>query len=238
MTKTATIIRHSYKPPCYLEDVLNDLGFEVTDIVSPTHDYSGFDPLKPDLVYIAGGGIAVYQADIYPFLNTEMDIIRARYAANKATIGICLGGQLIAKALGGDVYRGRNGLEYAWHKLNLRDEAANHPVRHLCGSNTNMFHWHQDQFEMPEGATHLASSDQYPNQVFEMNEKTLGFQCHPEVKEKLLYEWSVRLVDVLTGDNPLMSVTEFRESSEKYSGQLNKQVRLFFTEWLERAGIL
>lgn len=215
--------------------VLDARGYKLERIVTPSYDFSNFDALAPDLLYVAGGPVGVYQKNEYPFLQAEIDIIKKRVAARRPTIGICLGSQLIANALGADNFKGRQGPEEGWHPLTLKDEGKNHPVRHLSGEHTQMFHWHGDTFSFPEGAVLLASSEKYPHQIFEYDECTLGLQCHTEVNNDVLKEWEVSLVsELMSDDNEIMSLEEFRTAREKHGPILKAQTEKFFHEWLEK----
>ena len=124
---------------------------------------------------VMGGPIGVYQADDFPFLKTEIEMLKERIAADKPTIGICLGSQLIATALGATVVKGDAGMEMGWSPLMLTDEAKGTEAELLCGSKTNMLHWHGDTFDMPEGATLLASSEKYKHQIFVYGKISLAY---------------------------------------------------------------
>jgi len=190
-----------------------------------------------DLVMVMGGPIGVSDARYFPFLKMEMDLLRQRIEAGKVTAGICLGAQLMAAAMGGDVYKGETGPEIGWGQITLSPDALGHPARHICQPQSNMFHVHGDTFSLPEGAALIASSTQYPNQIFEIGTHALGLQCHPEVTETSLEEWYVMMHKDFTGANAAQPIDMTRNDAAKYAPTLVQQNAKFFTEWLERAGL-
>ena len=112
--KTAAIIQHiAIETIGTLGPVLEKLGYSSTVYLAGRDNLADLDPLKPDLGVVMGGPIGVYDADDYPFLYTELRWLRERLAADLPTLGICLGSQLIAEALGARVYPG-HGTELGW----------------------------------------------------------------------------------------------------------------------------
>lgn len=236
--KTATVIMHlESEGPCIFGQVLRERGMIVTNISAPKHGVENIDPIAPDVVMVLGGPIGVYQADDYPFLKTEIDIVQKRLAAKKPTVGVCLGSQIMAAALGRDVYPGKSGKEIGWHPVTINENGMKTPARHLSAEITNMFHWHGDTFDLPEGVDLLASSDKYKNQIYTIGNYALGLQCHPEVCANELEEWYVMFHRDITGPNAKISVHELRTQTAKHIETLNKQAKLFFNEWLDQAGL-
>jgi GMP synthase (glutamine-hydrolysing) len=233
MNKTALILKHTHQDgSCFLGKTLEEEGFSIRSIGVPTTDFSDFDPLEADLLLVMGGPIGVYQAEDYPFIYDELNILEKRLAADRPTLGICLGSQLIAKALGGEVFLGPQGKEVGWHPLTLTEAGKRHAVRHLGGDKTNMFHWHNDTFTLPGDATLLASSGKYNHQIFSYGRRALGLQCHTEVREIRLREWYVTLVREITGEKALMKIDDLKKQTLQYVDTLNAQTRTFFLEWL------
>ena len=235
--KGAMIITHlQQEGSCTLGHAIIDRGMRIHTRNTPRHGIDDIDPLRPDLLVVMGGPVAVYQADDYPFLQREMDILKARIEADLPTIGICLGSQLIAAALGSKVYKGSQGKEVGWDSLNVTEGGKGSTVEMICAPNCNMFHWHGDTFDLPSGATLLASSDQYDNQIYSHG-KALGLQCHPEVQQRQLEEWFVMFQGDITGDDPLIPVHELRAQTAEHIDTLNKQAKLFFNAWLDEVGL-
>ena len=139
-----------------------------------------------------GGPIGVYQTDLYPFLSQEIQLLRVRLAQRLPTLGICLGAQLMAAALGARVHPGNNGKEIGWSAIYPATQAlTDNPLQALFSENTQVLHWHGDTFELPPDARLLASSAQYPHQAFALGDFALALQFHPEVQASDLERWFV-----------------------------------------------
>ncbi|BCT89466.1 MULTISPECIES: glutamine amidotransferase [Acinetobacter] len=168
------------------EDVFYQLGLRVRyfeagiDDLRKAYEYKG-------LTIILGGPIGVYETVDYPFLQQEIDLLKVRLEKNLPTLGICLGTQLIAHALGAKVYAGHS-KEIGWSKLTL-PVAENNPLQAL--ENIEVLHWHGDTFDLPEQAELLASSDLYPNQAFRVGQNILALQFHAEVASESLEKWLI-----------------------------------------------
>ena len=152
------------------------------------------DPLPKDLsairaVLIMGGPMNVYEEDKYPFLKKEGIFIKQLISQNISCLGVCLGSQLIAKALGGKVYKAERP-EIGWDRIELSREAKRDPLFSLVSSpSLRVLQWHEDTFDLPEKAEHLASSKGVPNQAYRYGDKVYGFQFHVEVNEAMLKDW-------------------------------------------------
>lgn len=215
---------------------LNDRDLPYTVIDTPHADLESFDPLAPDLLIVLGGSPGVYQADIYPFLQAEKTILQARLRADKPTLGICLGGQLMAAALGANVYPGPQGPEYGWNKLSVSAEGMQTPLAHLDGAKTSMLHWHGDTFDLPEGAVLLASSAQYKNQAFSWGKNCIGFQCHPELTPRMVEDWVIGSAGRIAAGT--MDPHVIREETKTHGLVLINQMTAFMLDYLTQTGIL
>lgn len=236
--KGALIFAHlQQEGACTLGKLLIERGMRTRTILTPREGLDDIDPLRPDLLIVMGGPVGVYQADDYPFLKDEINILKQRLAADLPTIGICLGSQLMAAALGAAIHAGEKGKEVGWAPLALTAAALNTPVKHLAAEVTTMFHWHGDTFDLPAEAQLLASTTQYENQIFSHGQNGLGIQCHPEVQARQLEEWYVMFQGDVTGKNPLIPLGELRKQTQEHIDILNCQARLFFTDWLDQAGL-
>jgi GMP synthase (glutamine-hydrolysing) len=135
-----------------------------------------------DALLILGGPMNVYQDDIYPWLAKEKRHIRGAIAAGKPVFGVCLGAQLIAHALGSKVSQGAH-TEIGWFPV----QASTHCSELLPIPDTlRVFHWHGDTFEIPEGASPIASSQACANQGFLYRKRVLALQCHLEMTPQSL----------------------------------------------------
>ncbi|MBU4222474.1 MAG: type 1 glutamine amidotransferase, partial [Euryarchaeota archaeon] len=135
-----------------------------------------------DWLVIMGGSMNVYEEEKYPWLRDEKNFIAQAIAGKKIVLGVCLGAQLIADALGGKVSRNRYA-EIGWFPLTLTKEARTSPVFNALPLRFTAFHWHGDTFEIPSGAVRIAQSEACANQAFEYG-RTIGLQFHLEYSEK------------------------------------------------------
>jgi GMP synthase (glutamine-hydrolysing) len=132
-----------------------------------------------------GGPMSVN--DNLPYLNREMELIREAAARSQPVLGICLGAQLIAKALGARVYPNAR-KEIGWFDLRFTAAAAGDPL--FCGlSHETVFHWHGETFDLPPEAELLASSEICRNQAFCFQSNIYGFQFHLEVTPAMISDW-------------------------------------------------
>src|ERR1700720_2303810 len=130
---------------------------------------------------VMGGPMAVYQTDRYPWLRDEMRLIEDAMKSNLPVLGVCLGAQILAAALGAKVERNPNGKEIGWHPIRLNDSAKDDRLMRDLPTTMTPFHWHGDIFELPAGAISLAKSEKTPCQLFRYGDKAYGIQFHFEV---------------------------------------------------------
>ncbi len=167
--------------------VLSDAGYAIQYVEAATADYAALAKRPWDLLVVLGGPIGVNDGTDYPFIAPELKFVEARLKADVPTLGICLGSQFIAKALGAKVYR-IDQVEIGWSPLTLTAAGRASPLRHLSSP---VFHWHGEAFELPVGATNLASTRLTPHQGFSWGKATLAMQFHPEVTRQGLEQWYV-----------------------------------------------
>ena len=131
-----------------------------------------------DLLIIMGGSMSVNDEANYPWLKLEKRWLRRYLAAGKPAIGVCLGGQLIANALGASVSRNSQ-QELGWMDVgrasNIPDDYFKIPEK------VNILQWHSESFEIPKGGVRLAENPICPNQLYQIGRNVLGFQFHPEI---------------------------------------------------------
>lgn len=214
LPKTIYAIQHlAFEDLGALEDVLYELGFRVryfeagVEDLSKALEYTG-------LTIILGGPIGVYEANDYPFLQQEIDLLKLRLDKNLPTLGICLGAQLIAHALGAKVYAGHV-KEIGWSTLDIRYANQNllAPL-----ANTPVLHWHGDTFDLPEQATLLASSNIYSNQAFQIGSNILALQFHIEVANESLEKWLIGHSCELRKAS--INISQLRQDNLKYAPNL------------------
>lgn len=228
MAKTAVAVRHvHFETLGTFEQVLADAGYDLS-YLDAGQDALTIDATKPDLLVMLGGPIGVYETDIYPVLLDELALIRARLASGKPLIGICLGAQLIAAALGAKVAAtGIN--EIGFSPLTLTEQGAKSPLRHLDG--VHVLHWHGDAFAIPHGAAHLASTPVCATQAFALGSNVLGLQFHPEADTTHdLEPWLIGHAAELAGAK--IDPRVIRQDARCHGPALAKAARAMFAEWL------
>jgi GMP synthase-like glutamine amidotransferase len=184
-----------------------------------------------DILIIMGGPMSVNDEDIYPYLKEEEKLVKDFIASRKKILGICLGAQIIAKALGAKVYKGPKE-EIGWYPIELTSNGLKDPLMQKLALHPNggdfwkrfrVFHWHGETFDMPEGAVRLASSELYPNQAFRYGKGVYAFQFHIEVRKEMILEW-------LKDDAGLSTVLKETENFyDEYLGRAENFYKAFFT---------
>ena len=208
-----------------LGPALRDAGYEIT-YRSAVHDLPTLDPKSADLLVICGGPIGVYEEASFPFIKDEKRIIAERLAAGLPTLGICLGGQMMASALGAEVKPGPK--ELGFSTLALTEAGVKSPLQHLAG--VPVLHWHGDTFDIPAGAELLASTDICRNQAFAIGRHALGLQFHPEGDFPALEDWFVAYGGDLASAK--LTVPQMRAAAEEAVPKLRTAAQKMLSAWL------
>ena len=148
----------------------------------------------PDLrlaraLLVMGGPMGVYEAEHYPFLREEIAAIGEAVRSGMPTVGVCLGSQLLAAALGAAVKPNPGGKEIGWGYVHKRPAAATDPILRSFRAEETVLHWHGDVFDLPEGAVSLASSPMTPHQAFRWGSRAWGLLFHVEADPALVRCW-------------------------------------------------
>jgi GMP synthase (glutamine-hydrolysing) len=141
-----------------------------------------------DLLVVLGGPIGVYETAEYPFLLDEIAALRARLDLRRPTLGICLGAQLIAAALGARVAPGP-AKEIGYAPIDLTEAGKRSVLAPFEG--VDVLHWHGDNLDLPANAERLASTKICPTQAFSIGTHVLGLQFHIETKPQMLESWLI-----------------------------------------------
>jgi GMP synthase (glutamine-hydrolysing) len=187
--KPVLIVRHvPHEGPGTIGDALDrsNVSYKMFDAFHdrrPTFDAEQYSGLV-----VMGGPMNVDETDAFPFLADEVKWIQAAVERKMPVLGVCLGSQLLAKALGARVYKNRI-KEIGWYDLELLPAAADDPLFRGVATPMTVFHWHGDTFDLPAGAVQLARSPQCENQAFRYGSNAFGLQFHMEVTEDIVNEW-------------------------------------------------
>lgn len=184
-----------FEPLGLIADALWARGFEY-QYVDLAADPDFDPPLdQADALIFMGGPMSVN--DPLPWITRELSLIERGLARNLPLLGICLGSQLIAKALGSLVYPNPV-KEIGWAPVYLTDAAASDPLLGGIAGPETIFHWHGETYDLPRGAELLAYSDACRNQAFRIGDNVYGFQFHLEATPEMITQW--RLEDANEGD--------------------------------------
>ena len=187
--KTALIIRHvPYEGIAGFRAPVEAAGYEIQRIDVEDPAFGSVDLREPDLLIMMGGPMAVYDQDRLPWIRCQLHRLAKRLEQDRPTLGVCLGAQMIAAALGSRVYRGPH-KEVGFHRVKVAPAAAAAPLRHI--EDIPVLHWHGDTFDLPPGAELLASSERYQHQAFARGRNVLGLQFHAEMGEdERFHRWA------------------------------------------------
>jgi GMP synthase-like glutamine amidotransferase len=164
----------------------------------------------PDMLIVMGGPMSVNDEKELPWLKSEKHFIRNFIDRQKPVLGICLGAQLIASAMGAQVYPNPE-KEIGWHAIQRTPSMDSSFF--TFPSTLNVFHWHGDTFELPSGAMRLARSEACDNQAFQLNDSVLGLQFHLETTaqslKQLISQCRNQIVPAkyIQTENEMLSVT-------------------------------
>lgn len=171
-----------------LDPLFRDRGFRIRYA-----NFGRFPDLSPSLegykgLVVLGGPMNVDEEHRYPHLTQEIRLIEEALRKNIPILGICLGSQLIAKALGA-VVRPNDEKEIGWYDVKFNEFGRRDALFSSFEESEKIFQWHGYTFDIPSGAKHLAESLTCTNQAFRYGEKVYGLQFHLEVDERLIERW-------------------------------------------------
>ncbi|HMK56265.1 MAG TPA: type 1 glutamine amidotransferase [Dissulfurispiraceae bacterium] len=218
----------SSEGPGTIEDYLRPKGISYTIV-----DLSVGEPLPVemglyDTLVMLGGPMSVN--DDLRYIRDEEALVRDFAAQGKKMFGICLGAQIMAKALGAQVRKGL-GTEVGWLPIKFSEEGlrdpliqglATHPASEVIDRAIPVFHWHGETFDIPAGAVRLASSELYQNQAFRYGKSAYAFQFHIEVSERIIYDW-------MAGENIDMNM--LKADTNRYFDIFRKRAFVFYEKF-------
>jgi GMP synthase (glutamine-hydrolysing) len=229
MSGTVVTVRHVlFEDLGILAPLLTERGYCIRYLDA------GIDPVdtatlsSADLVIVLGGPIGVYDTDRYPFLAQERAAIAARLALGKPTLGICLGAQLMAQALGAEVTSAGHA-EIGYSLLTLTDHGRASVLASL--ESVPVLHWHGDQFDVPLGASRLAQTPGFPNQAFSIGSRILGLQFHMEAEHTQIERWLIGHAHELAAHQ--IDPGAIRRDASRFGALLVRVARPIFAAWLD-----
>ena len=188
-----------------------------------------------DWLIIMGGPMGIFDESEYPWLQQEKDFIRQVIEAGKIVLGICLGAQLIAAALGAKVYKNRY-REIGWFNINRHPAAGDTLLASAIPVQAEVFHWHGDTFDIPAGAKPLAFSVACPNQGFILDNRVVGFQFHLETTPETAQLLIKHCRDELDGSPYVQTERELLADPRKFM-QINQIMAKILDTLEKQAGI-
>jgi GMP synthase (glutamine-hydrolysing) len=224
-----------YEPLGTLDPLLKAAGFRIRYVNFGRNPHSRPVLGKYAALIVLGGPMNSDQIDSYPNLITEVDVIREAVDRDMSVLGICLGAQLLAKALGGTVGRNES-REIGWYDVELTPAGAADPVLSAFAQRQQVFQWHEDGIRLPQDAVHLASSDASEVQAFRYGEHAYGFQFHLEVDGALLDRWLTVPVHqaVLDDEQSNIDPDSIRAQTVQSIVALQDLSRATFSRWIDR----
>ena len=195
--KIVTLSHVFYESPGYISKWAEQNDFEIEDIScwkNPKYP----DPKDVKRLLIMGGPMGVYEAKDYPWILDEIRFIRTVIDAGNKVLGICLGSQLIAAAMGAKVYP-NDYQEIGWFEIRWNEAAYKHPLAYGVSNHSKVYHHHGDTFDLPENAVLLASSEGCKHQAFAIGNNVLALQFHMEVNKELIEDMMFHSAELVPG---------------------------------------
>ncbi|MET0446097.1 MAG: glutamine amidotransferase [Pseudorhodoplanes sp.] len=228
--RSAVALRHvAFEDLGLLSSVLDRAGWDVAFCEAAIDDLAHPSIEHADLLIVLGGPIGVYEAEAYPFLTREIQLLERRLKQERPTLGICLGAQLMAKALGARVHAGSI-KEIGWGKITLTEQGATTCLAPLAEDSAAVLHWHGDTFDLPNGAMRLASNTHYENQAFSFGRNALALQFHLEADPRQLEEWYVGHALELSAAG--IPVAQLRAATASVASGLQDRANRIFGRWV------
>lgn len=186
-----------------------------------------------DVLVAMGGPMGVCDSAQYPWLDRELHFIREAIDQGKHVLGVCLGAQMIAKALGAEV-RKNPCMEIGWLPVHFEDAFLRARLGQELNRQMDVLHWHSDTFSIPPGAVHVASSAACANQGFLYEGKVLGLQFHLEMGAEEVDVMTGHFRDELVPDKFVQGGEEIRARTEECAAPARRALFSILDGWLER----
>jgi GMP synthase (glutamine-hydrolysing) len=227
--RTAVAIRHvHFEDLGILAPLLERSGYHVSYRDAGIDDLGTANVTGADLLVVLGAPLCANDDALFPFITNECRLLERRLQHNLPTLGICLGAQLLARTLGARVYPGPR-KEIGWMPIQLTEAGRRSALGVLERSSGHVLQWHDDTFDLPAGATHLALTEICPNQAF-LKGNALALQFHIEADTRAVERWLIGHVNELQSSG--VDIRKLREDSQRIGPPLRSTFEAAFESWL------
>lgn len=232
--KKAVALRHlAFEDLGLIEPWLETRGWHVRYHDAGVDALSTLNLAEIDLLIVLGGPIGAEDDALYPFLGEEVRLVRQRIDSGRPILGICLGAQLMARAMGARVQpMGAGVKEIGYAPVTLAAAAAATPIARI--GEQPVLHWHGDQFALPDGVTSLASTPVCPHQAFMMGTHAMAWQFHLEVDASRIEQWLIGHTMELSHAG--ISLHMLRDQAALHRPGLARTLDSVMNDWFERLG--
>ena len=218
-----------------LDPLFRGAGFRIRYVNWERQARHEIDVARYDGLVVLGGPMAADETDVYPNLLDEREAIMHAIEREIPVLGICLGAQLIAAALGGQTQRGA-AVERGWTEVVPTEAGEDDPLLRYLEHGKPLFQWHDDTFTLPERAVHLARSVACEHQAFRVGESCYGLQFHLEADRPLIERWVDRwpAADVATADQARTPRERILRDTDRHIERAARVGEGLFSEFIDR----
>jgi len=228
--KTAVAIRHlAFEDLGLIEAWLKRRGWRIVTYDAGVDELWKIDLGQVDLLAVLGGPIGAHDDALYPFLAEEVELIRQRLDSGRPLLGICLGAQLMARALGAAVAP-MGCKEIGYGPLTFTSQGSSSPLARI--GTQALLHWHGDQFELPAGCASLASTPLCPHQAFMVGTHAMAWQFHLEVDAARIEQWLIGHTSELQQAG--IDIAMLRSAAVQHRAGLAHALDAVLADWFNR----